>query len=978
MDSCNRKKPPSAPKRTNSRKIMQNYKPQVEERSNECSEVETCADTLHNTATDFLHFLDRLEEVKATGNSQDLLKFIATDGRKKGGNSSKVREKQHLFQGGGSPIKKTQSFAARRSLPAENKRERSKTQTPMKIIEEAKNKNAASKARLAAKRERSKTTTPIKSAKVFNVSESKTVTLILDEDKASVSKNKPIDMKEKSSFKEKESTGSKLIKTDKFTSAINKQSQKNEKSCFPKISPRNSSSVKYRLRTGKTGSKCLKNIDETSKLYKSYDLIKIEKSDLKGVSTENLKKDSNFSEHKDISNGSSFVSNVNSSNSILETSDEPDSETDKKLDNICISKLELESLNSSENVKSDNVIVCDGKLTPETSPKLPDANLVCNKNDSTLIKSCSPSSSSETELDKIDEKETPDLLSLSNFEDLDKKCDQKPEIKENKKTSLLSSFSNVNDPLDNKDVCSSKEKQVLNNQFSSDKSFKSDSYLEPSETPSNIALQRIATQNSCKKCEENRGSYQDKSKVKSTEYGSFSDSPLSTNTPKSSITETSSEILECNNVSLKEINDNDLTNTVIPKPVDENKTSSKVINDNTLSDLGLNNIISSKTKTNIINKTNSYTYNNVLSKNTEDCTKNAPTTKKHDDKKRFTTQKQNTKKLSSVSVGSLTNKLNGNRKNNESVKLEKKPLIPPKPKLAPKPKLDLKQKLTLKPKVPIKPKDLVSSHSSLETKQSNKSNIVQNSSFVEMFSKTEESSSIKKDEQVNNDSENKRTNLLSSFSYLNDPLSNSDVSSSNADLQEENNQVDSVGQLNKQIENAKVKSIAVTPKMSENINSRMEKYSMSSNKNKEKQTSTQISITKNVSDTKNKWKSGEVYKKEEKKKIPNKAILGASLNKRKNIFENGKNQSQPTTTKQVAVGGISNRKELYLKQAEDKKENKDSSQSHANKSSKLKQLDKWESGQVTSAKSPNKVAISISSSGLKDKMNKYKSLTQEN
>ena len=56
--------------------------------------------------------------------------------------------------------------------------------------------------------------------------------------------------------------------------------------------------------------------------------------------------------------------------------------------------------------------------------------------------------------------------------------------------------------------------------------------------------------------------------------------------------------------------------------------------------------------------------------------------------------------------------------------------------------------------------------------------------------------------------------------------------------------------------------------------------------------------------------------------IPNKAILGASLNKRKNIFENGKNQSQPTTTKQVAVGGISNRKELYLNQAEDKKENK--------------------------------------------------------
>ena len=56
--------------------------------------------------------------------------------------------------------------------------------------------------------------------------------------------------------------------------------------------------------------------------------------------------------------------------------------------------------------------------------------------------------------------------------------------------------------------------------------------------------------------------------------------------------------------------------------------------------------------------------------------------------------------------------------------------------------------------------------------------------------------------------------------------------------------------------------------------------------------------------------------------VPNKAILGASLNKRKNIFENGRNQSQPTTTKQVAVGGISNRKELYLKQAEDKKENK--------------------------------------------------------
>merc|ERR1712202_497 len=64
-----------------------------------------------------------------------------------------------------------------------------------------------------------------------------------------------------------------------------------------------------------------------------------------------------------------------------------------------------------------------------------------------------------------------------------------------------------------------------------------------------------------------------------------------------------------------------------------------------------------------------------------------------------------------------------------------------------------------------------------------------------------------------------------------------------------------VGQLNKQIENAKLKSVAVTPKMSENINSRMEKYSMSSYKNKEKQIPTQINITKNISDTKNMWKS---------------------------------------------------------------------------------------------------------------------------
>merc|ERR1712096_259719 len=80
------------------------------------------------------------------------------------------------------------------------------------------------------------------------------------------------------------------------------------------------------------------------------------------------------------------------------------------------------------------------------------------------------------------------------------------------------------------------------------------------------------------------------------------------------------------------------------------------------------------------------------------------------------------------------------------------------------------------------------------------------------------------------------------------------------------NQIDSVGQLNKQIENAKLKSVAVTPKMSENINSRMEKYSMSSYKNKEKQIPTQINITKNISDTKNMWKSGKVYKKEEKKK----------------------------------------------------------------------------------------------------------------
>merc|ERR1712002_1442075 len=134
-----------------------------------------------------------------------------------------------------------------------------------------------------------------------------------------------------------------------------------------------------------------------------------------------------------------------------------------------------------------------------------------------------------------------------------------------------------------------------------------------------------------------------------------------------------------------------------------------------------------------------------------------------------------------------------------------------------------------------------------------------------------------------------------------------------------------VGQLNKQIENAKLKSVAVTPKMSENINSRMEKYSMSSYKNKEKQIPTQINITKNVSDTKNMWKSGQVYKKEEKKKTTSKPILGASLNTRKNIFENGKNQSHPTTNKQVSVGGISNRKELYLKQTEDKKENKDSS-----------------------------------------------------
>jgi len=186
-----------------------------------------------------------------------------------------------------------------------------------------------------------------------------------------------------------------------------------------------------------------------------------------------------------------------------------------------------------------------------------------------------------------------------------------------------------------------------------------------------------------------------------------------------------------------------------------------------------------------------------------------------------------------------------------------------------------------------------------------------------------------------------------------------------------------VGQLNKQIENAKLKSVAVTPKMSENINSRMEKYSMSSYKNKEKQIPTQINITKNISDTKNMWKSGKVYKKEEKKKTTSKAILGASLNTRKNIFENGKNQSHPTTNKQVSVGGISYRKELYLKQTEDKKENKDSSHSYANQSSKLKQLEKWESGHVTSVKSPNKVTVNLSSTGVKDKMNKYKTLAQE-
>ena len=795
MDSCNRKKPPSAPKRTNSKKIMQNYKPQVQERSNECSEVETCADTLHNTATDFLDFLDKLEEVKATGNSQDLLKFIATDGRKKGsnGSSSKVREKQHMFQGGGSPIKKTQSFAVRRSLPAESKRERSKTQTPLKIIEEAKNKNAASKARLAAKRERSKTTTPIKSAKVFNVTKLKTVTPVLDEDKANVSNDKPVDMKEKPSFKENKLTGTTLTKKDKFTSAINKQSQKNEKSCVPKISPRNSSSMKYQLRAGKTASKRLKTTDENSKLKIRSESIKVEKPDLKGVFTKNLKKDSNFSEHKDISNGSSFVSDVNSSNSVLETSDERDSKTDKKLDNVCANKLELESLNCSENIKSDNVILCDDKTTPKTSPKLTNANLTCNKNDSTLIKSSSLSSSSEKEFDEIEGKTTQDLLSLSTFKDLDKKCDEKPELKENKRTNLISSFSNVNDPLDNKDVSSSKEIEVLNNQFSSDKSFKRDSYLEPSEVYSNIALQSIATQSSCKKCEENRGSNQDESKVKSTEYESFSDNPVSTNVPISSITKTSPEILVCDNISPKEINEHNLTNTVVHKPLDENNTSSKVINDNTLSDFGLNSVISSKTKTNTSNKTNSNTYNNDLSNNISDCTNNAPTTKKHEDKNSFTTLKLNTKNVSSAN--SLNNELNGNKKSNESVKLETKPQIPPKPKVAPKPKLDLNQKLTQKPKVPIKPKILMSSHSSLGTKHTNRSNIVENSSFVEMFSKTEESSSIKKDEQMNTEGENKRTNLLSSFSNVHDPLGNNDVSSSNVDLQEEYNQVNSVGKF---------------------------------------------------------------------------------------------------------------------------------------------------------------------------------------
>ena len=35
----------------------------------------------------------------------------------------------------------------------------------------------------------------------------------------------------------------------------------------------------------------------------------------------------------------------------------------------------------------------------------------------------------------------------------------------------------------------------------------------------------------------------------------------------------------------------------------------------------------------------------------------------------------------------------------------------------------------------------------------------------------------------------------------------------------------------------------------------------------EKQIPTQINITKNISDTKNMWKSGKVYKKEEKKKV---------------------------------------------------------------------------------------------------------------
>ena len=798
MDSCNRKKPPSAPKRTNSRKIMQNYKPQIQEKiqgkSSEYSEVETCADTLHNTATDFLDFLDRLEEVKATGNSQDLLKFIATDGgvgaRKKRnsnlGHPSRVREKQHMFQEGGIPIKKTQSFGARRSLPAENKRERSKTQAPLKIIEETKNKIVDSKARIAAKRERSKTTTPIKSAKIFNVDESKGMKLVLNEDKANYSKDEPIDMKVKSSLKEKQLIGNKLTPKDKFSSAIIKKSQKEQKSCVSKISPRNSTNLKHRSRTYKIGSKCLKSNDEICKLNINSESIKVENSYSKEVLTENIEVESNLSENTEVSNKKCVDSEVKNSGSLLETFSTLNNTTEEKLDSLCINKSELEHVNNLEQLKNDNGTFFSRKNTTETSstslssPESPISSLVGNKNETILLKNnlCMNSlgCSSEQIFDEIKEKSTTDSFVITS-EGLDNKCDQKP--------------------LSNDENC--KEIEKVHNRLSANITLNNFSDSVSSEISGNHEFQSVDIQGSCEKCMANRSFYQNETKVKSTNINSSSDIHVPLKASKKPIVETSSEVLVCDNDSFKKVNEHVLTNSVSNNRLDENKISSKVVdNDNVLTHVCHNNNKSCKTKTNTFNKAKNNTYNNNLTTHVNDYTSYEFTTKMHEDKNCVTTQKIDSKKVNPTTVNSFNITVNAKETNNKSIKFVTKPQIPPKPKVGIKPKLNPKPKLAQKPKIPFKPKTLITNHPSLEKEQTNICNRVETSSFVEIFSTTKDNCNIKNDEQVICGSKTEKTSLLSSFSNVNDSLKNNDESSFNStfNFEDKCNQIDSVGSFN--------------------------------------------------------------------------------------------------------------------------------------------------------------------------------------